>query len=378
VRTAPSPIRVGRDTPATPASPAAPPEPQHTADRPPAATTVVLIPAYEPGGRLVDLVRELQAAAPGCAVVVVDDGSGPAFRAVFDDVAALGGTVLRHDTNRGKGAALRTGFAHVAGTHPGQDVVCADCDGQHAVDDVLRVADRVRETRTMVLGGRTFSGRVPVRSRFGNTVTRALFRGVTGSTVRDTQTGLRGYPAPMLDWLQDVPGDRFEYELNLLLRAPAAGHRVDEIPIRTIYLEGNASSHFRPLVDSARVYAPLLRYALSSLASAGVDAALLVVLQALTGSLAAGVVGARLVSSTVNFLVNRRLVFDDAAGSGLARAAAAYWALAATVLLANLGLMEVLTVAGFPLLVAKVVTESTLWATTYVVQRRFVFPLASR
>ena len=257
---------------------------------------IVLIPAYEPDRRLVALVDALRSADPELHVLVVDDGSGPASGPVLDAVRDLGCTVLAHPSNRGKGATLRTGLAYVASSWPGEEVVTADSDGQHSVVDVLRVADEVRRTGAMVLGVRGFDGAVPVRSRLGNSASRLLFRLATGTALRDTQTGLRGYPAALLPWLLTVPGDRFEYELRVLLQAARRRLAIEQLPIATIYLEGNASSHFRPLVDSARVYAPLLVFLCSSLAAFAVDTAALLVLDSLTGTLLLSVVGARLLS----------------------------------------------------------------------------------
>jgi hypothetical protein len=222
---------------------------------------VVLAPVFQPGRHLADVIGELRDAAPDMQVVVVDDGSGPVSAPHLSAVADLGCTVLRHDANRGKGVALKTGLRHIAATHPGHDVVCADPDGQHRVADIVRVAERVRETGHTVLGVREFEGDVPLRSRIGNTVTRHLFRAATGRAVRDTQTGLRAYPATLLDWLLTVPGERFEYEMNALLEAARAGHAIDEVVITTTYMGDNASSHFGSLTDSARVYWPLLRFA---------------------------------------------------------------------------------------------------------------------
>jgi glycosyltransferase involved in cell wall biosynthesis len=225
---------------------------------------IILAPVYGPGYRLPTFVTELRDAAPGVHVVVVDDGSGPASAQILDTARDLGCTVLRHETNRGKGAALKTGLRHAAGAHPGHDVVCADPDGQHRVADVLRVADHVQVSGRIVLGVRSFAGAVPLRSRIGNTATRVLFRAATGRSVRDTQTGLRGYPNALLDWLLSVPGERFEYEMNVLLHAARAGHPIEETTIATTYID-NAGSHFGSLTDSARVYGPLLRFAAASL-----------------------------------------------------------------------------------------------------------------
>lgn len=346
----------------------------------------MLIPAYEPDDRLVRLVDDLRAAAPGVRVLVVDDGSGPAYRALLDRVRGPGRTVLTHPANRGKGCALKTGFAFAERHHPGEAVVCADSDGQHTVVDILRVAaalDAQPAARpATVLGVRAFTGPVPARSALGNRVTARAFHLATGLRLRDTQTGLRGYPAALLPWLRSVRGERFEYEQNLLLRAAAEGLPVEEIEIATIYLEGNASSHFRPLADSARVLAPVLLFALSSLSASAIDAAALLALHAATGSLAASVLGARLLSGTANFAMNRGLVFCRRRGergreavrrAPAARAALRYATLAALLLGANYLLLAAFTRLGVGLLPAKVATEAALYLVSFQAQRRFVF-----
>jgi len=335
---------------------------------------IVLIPAYEPDGRLVEVVDALIGAAPGVRVVVVDDGSGPEYAHLFDAVRLLGCSVLAHPANRGKGAALRTGFAFVNRNWPGETVVCADSDGQHGVVDILRVAARVADGTPLVLGARRFTGSVPVRSRFGNTATRVLFRLATGRPLQDTQTGLRGYAAGLLPWLLSVPGDRFEYEMDVLLQAARRGLPVEEVGIATIYLEGNASSHFRPLVDSLRIYTPLLAFLLSSFGAFLLDVVALLAVNAVTGSLLLSAVAARTVSGGVNFLVNRRLVFDARdVGRSVRTAALRYGALAAGLLAANYAVLRALTDVGVTLLPAKLLAEAALVAVSFLVQRSLVF-----
>jgi glycosyltransferase involved in cell wall biosynthesis len=225
---------------------------------------VVLLPVYQPGDHLPTLMTDLRAAAPHCHVVIVDDGSGPAAAEVLRQAENLGGTVLRHPRNQGKGLALKTGFRYAAEHRPGLDVICADADGQHSVTDIVRVADHVHTSGHTTLGVRRFAENVPLRSKVGNTVTQVLFRAATGQGVQDTQTGLRAYPGSLLGWLRTVPGERFEYEMKVLLEAARAGHPIDQVVITTTYLNENASSHFSALSDSARIYWPLLRYALTA------------------------------------------------------------------------------------------------------------------
>jgi putative flippase GtrA len=338
---------------------------------------LVLVPSYEADERLVRLVTDLRASAPDVQVLVVDDGSGPAYRSVFDQARAAGCTVLTYRGNRGKGCALKTGFAFAERHHPGQGAVCADSDGQHSVADILRVAAAVAaqpsDRTATVLGWRSFAGPVPARSVIGNRVTARLFHLATGLRLRDTQTGLRGYPAALLPWLRSVRGERFEYELNLLLRAAAEEVPVEEVEIATIYLDANASSHFRPVADSVRVLAPLVRFSLSSLSAFAVDTAALLALHALTGSLGVAVVGARLLSAGVSFAVNRRLVFDGARRAPVGRAAVRYGVLAGVLLGASYLLLAALTGLGLGLLTAKVATEALLYLVSFQVQRRFVF-----
>lgn len=333
---------------------------------------IVLIPAYEPGRCLLELIRDLAREAPELQVVVVDDGSGPLYAPLFSDVSRLGADVIGYAANRGKGAALKHGFAHIARHYPDQSVVCADSDGQHAVVDILRVG-RAVGPGSMVLGVRAFSGRVPLRSRVGNGLTRWAFRAASGVGVSDTQTGLRGYPAEALAWLGTVSGDRFEYELNLLLQARSAGWTIVEVPIATIYLAGNASSHFRPLTDSARIYLPLLAFSASSLVAFAIDFVALLLLNAVTGSLLVAVIGARGLSSAVNFVTNRRVVFESR--RPLRSTLVRYYLLVGVLLLANYGLLAWLTSFGLALALAKVLVEVTLFVASYQVQRSFVFGL---
>jgi putative flippase GtrA len=332
---------------------------------------IVLIPSYQPGSTLADVVRGLRLDAPRLRVVVVDDGSGPGYDAAFRAAVAEDAEVLRYTGNRGKGHALKTGLRHVLAHYPHEHVVTADSDGQHSTADILRVAERLEHgDGGLVLGGRRFVGAVPVRSRFGNAVSRRVFQLASGCAVHDTQTGLRGLPAALLPRLLLVEGERFEYESAVLLDCASAGVGIDEIPIETIYLDQNASSHFRPVVDSLRVMRPLLAFALVSLL---LDLVALEVLYALTGSLLASVLGARAVSGIANFVANRRVVFRARGARTLGRDAARYLALALAVVAAGYGLLAALTALGVPLLAAKVLSETVLWVVGFQVQRRVVF-----
>ena len=333
----------------------------------------VLIPAYQPDARLPRLILELHRADPSSKIVVVDDGSGQKFSDIFEASATAGAHVISYEHNRGKGYALREGFTwirDVAGDSP-ECVVTADADGQHTLNDIFRVGRRCTDTGKSVLGVREFVGHVPARSRIGNTATSALFWLATGWKLKDTQTGLRAFPVALLPALLEVQGDRYEYELRVLLHLAKFRHPVTQIPIETIYEAGNPTSHFRPLQDSARIWAPLLKFAASSGVATIIDYVLVLVLNALTGALFFPVIAARLVSASVNFAMNRRVF--EATGVPLRRSALRYAALAVAVIAGSYTILAVLTGIGMPLWIAKIIADTTMYLVSYSAQSRYVF-----
>lgn len=335
----------------------------------------ILIPAYEPDNRLLELIIQLQRCELG-PIVVIDDGSGPAYSKIFALVKSLRCTVLTHEANLGKGRALKTGFEHIQKNGLPGPIITADSDGQHLPHDIQRIYEAVQKQNApgIVLGSRRFSGRVPFRSRFGNTVTRSVFALTTGNKVYDTQTGLRGFPLSMLSWLSDIPGERFEYEMNMLLTAHRAGYPITEEYIDTVYLDENKSSHFRPVADSLRIYYPILLFSTSSMLSALLDFALLFIVHYFSSSLLLSVVAARLCSSVFNYSMNRRYVFIGGNTKRTYQSFPKYFALVLLILLLNYGLLyfynEKLII---PLLAAKVLTEASIFVFSYWAQRRFVY-----
>ena len=222
--------------------------------------TVVLIPAYKPDEALIKTVIELH--SYGYMLMVVDDGGGSDYDDIFNLVKQFA-TVLRKKENHGKGAALKTGFRYILNKMPEADyIITADADGQHKPYDISRVDAKLHEGSQFVLGSREFVGDVPIRSKIGNTITRAVFSAVSGVNVYDTQTGLRGFSRSLLEWLISVPGHRYEYEMYMLLDAAKNKIKIDEIPIETVYEKGNPSSHFNPIKDSAKIYKAIFSYAL--------------------------------------------------------------------------------------------------------------------
>ncbi|MFT3944416.1 MAG: bifunctional glycosyltransferase family 2/GtrA family protein [Ancrocorticia sp.] len=386
---------------------------------------IVLIPSLEPDHRLPELVRllrgelggearesgelsgsrELRGEVNGVRILIVDDGSGPAYEGTFADAAAEGAVVIGYPTNRGKGFALRHGFEWCLANAPGETVVCADSDGQHTPADIARVAaESERNPEALVLGVRGFVGDVPLRSRFGNAMSALVFRLASGVRVDDTQTGLRAYGARQLPELLEVPGDRFEWEQNALLMAARSGREIVQVPIATVYLDENSSSHFRPLADSYRVFRSLLggvragvmggagglsagvragglsvgvgsgvlKFAGSGLVAWALEMVLFLLLQVHIGVVWA-VVLARLTSASMNFLMNKFAVFGERSRENTRRQAVGYVALAAVLLVTTAVGVRVLTSIGLAAWLAKLVMDVSGLAVSFRVQSRVIF-----
>ncbi|MBO7675162.1 MAG: bifunctional glycosyltransferase family 2/GtrA family protein [Atopobiaceae bacterium] len=334
------------------------------------ARTVAIIPAYEPQPGLVDIVDALD--SKGFEVVVVDDGSSDQAAGVFEAICQRA-TLLSHATNSGKGEAIKTGLAHALSTYgTACTIVTVDADGQHAIDDVVRVCEEARTHPTsLVLGSRTFDGDVPLRSRLGNAVTCGVFRLTSGASVRDTQTGLRAFSGELARTLAAVEGTRYEYEMNVLMQCARAGIELREVEIQTIYLNGNESSHFHPVRDSVRIYGKILKFSASSLLSFVIDYVLFCVLLSATETAVFANVAARLVSATANYAMNRHIVF--ASKEPVTRSLPHYVLLAACMLACNTIVLNALVVMGAPALVAKVAVEVASFFVSYHVQHSFVF-----
>lgn len=342
---------------------------------------VVVIPAYDPDDKLVKLVAELKGTAP---IVVVDDGSmiGKNF---FTQIADSVDILLRHDVNRGKGAALKTAFRYVYHHYPDADgVVTADSDGQHAPKDIARVAQAMRECPDgITLGVRKFSGEVPWRSRFGNSCTRLLFRLMTGMAVADTQTGLRGIPRVLLPRMLEISGDRYEYEMRMLADCKLHGARPVQVEIETIYIEGNRSSHFNPLKDSIRVWGALFHFCFSSVGAFLIDNVLFYMMLFVTQHISFGLsvdvlislIVARFFSANFQYFYNRHITFQSEGGMC---SYFKYWCLVGLIaVLSFMGVNGLVRGLGiehrFGVTLLKIVVETVLFVLSYWFQRAWVF-----
>ncbi len=316
----------------------------------------------------------------GMTVVAVDDGSGEAFDPIFNKVGELGVNVVRYAENRGKGVALKTGFKYISENMPCTEaVVTADCDGQHKIADIEKIiAEMAENPGKIILGGRFSESdvKIPFRSKVGNGFTRTVFALATGLKIRDTQTGLRGIPAALIPEMLKIKGERYEYEMNMLLALGDLGCGFKEIPIETVYENNNAGSHYSLFKDSARILSQIFKFCLSSMVCFLLDYILFLVFaavlpenKAIFGAFSLAYVLARVVSASVNYVLNRGVVFKKGGVSSLPK----YIVLAVSVMLLGSYLTNLLTLTGLVPILCKLLVDLPLYFINYFVQREWVF-----
>lgn len=326
-------------------------------------------------------------------IVVVDDGSGPAYAHFFDALKEKESCVVLHyPENKGKGFALKHGMHYILDNLPNAPgVITADSDGQHTAHDCLSVAEAMLKTPDqLILGSRDFSKEdVPKKSKTGNHLTSFFFKLLYGQWLPDTQTGLRGISRELMMQFMDVAGNRFEYEMNMLIHAAIYHIGFVVVPIDTIYLNENAGTHFHPIRDSWRIYKNLFgnfaKFATSSGLSTLIDIGLFTLLDSVLiplifpefarnrnySPVLFATVVARVVSALFNYVVNQQYVFRAKRSK---RSMLRYVLLVVAVMLLSATLVNALNVSlGMHKTVAKIIVDSVLFFINYRVSKSWVF-----
>jgi glycosyltransferase involved in cell wall biosynthesis len=331
----------------------------------------VVIPAYKPDQELVGVAQAL--IAKDFEVLVVNDGSGDSFLPIFEKLSNVGVTVLQHAVNLGKGAALKTAFNYFLLHSKNIGIVTVDADGQHLPKDVEKTVNLfMTNKRAMVLGVRSFSSKVPLRSLIGNQLTKFIFSFVTGMKLKDTQTGLRVIPRDFLQNLLPLKSNHYEFELDMLLEARRQRLEVLQEDIETVYIEENKSSHFNPLIDSMKIYFVLLRFGLSAGLSAICDYGLFTWFYQMSSEIAVGQYGARFFSSILNYFLNKNQVFQSREKS--LKPLVKYFSLVIVFTsISHILIKNAVVHLGINVYVAKIGIESLMFIASFSIQRSFIF-----
>ena len=346
----------------------------------------VVLPSLNPDEKLINTVNALLEKGFH-DIIIINDGSDDAHLSPFELVASYDAcTLLVHEVNRGKGRALKTGMQYVLEHRPDSPgVITVDGDGQHHADDILACAQAMLDRKDeVILGVRDFSQPdVPFKSRFGNNLTKSVFRIFCGIRISDTQTGLRAIPAQYLKAMTEFTGERFEYETNMLLEMKSKSIPFSEVKIRTIYLDENASTHFHPVRDSFKIYKVILKFGMSSILSSVIELLaftlvnmildLLPVDFRLEISVLIASAVSRVISALCNYKMNRALVFNSGCRSSFIR----YAILCAGQLMVSATLVSLLsylfTAETFGQTMIKAIVDTTLFFISYRIQKCWVF-----
>ena len=333
---------------------------------------VVIIPSYEPDENFVNLVSGISK-SKNYDIIVIDDGSGVSYKDIFKRVSKYC-KLIQYDVNRGKGYALKTAFQYVKEKYVNNYIVVTmDSDGQHSFNDAIKLCDYIEENPlSLVLGMRKRTGNTPLRSRIGNEITMGVYEYATGVCIYDTQTGLRAFSNEIMNFMLSVSGDRFEYEMNVLLMAVRDNIKIKEIEIQTVYFNNNSGSHFNAFADSIKIYREILKFSLSSIISFVIDYFLYTLLFLLVSNVTISNIFARIISGCFNYNINRKIVFKSSRRKY--RSFGYYAILAVSILAVNTVLLNIFVCCfGMNAFFSKVLVELLLFVVSFIVQKRLVF-----
>lgn len=346
---------------------------------------VIMIPAYDPDEKLLLFLRDLKNAGAE-KIILINDGSRsetkPFFQTAYEE---YGCDIVEHAINLGKGRACKSGFnRYLSAQEIYADtlgIVQCDCDGQHHAEDVVRCAELLQKNPDkFILGIRSFSGKqVPFRSRFGNKCTAFLFKLFCGLDIEDTQTGLKGFPAFLIPAFMEAPGERFEYDSSVLLETRRHDISILQFPIQTIYIKGNESSHFHPILDSIRIYFLILRYLLGSLTSFLIDILLFSLFISLFSSVSGtyyiilSVYLAKMCSCTFNHFLNKKPVFRRDNSSGTKSGIRFFiWCIFQSTV-SGLLIDKFVQLSSWSEVLCKIIVDIILFFISFQIQNRWVF-----
>ncbi|MBR1654508.1 MAG: bifunctional glycosyltransferase family 2/GtrA family protein [Clostridia bacterium] len=342
----------------------------------------LIVPAYNPDEKL--FLEFLDKATQKFSnIIVINDGSDEEHIKTFQKISEQHSQIkfMKHNVNLGKGRALKTAFNFYLNEYPDCiGIVQADCDGQHDINDVVQCAETLRDNKEcLILGVRDFSSEdIPRKSKYGNNITKLVFRLFIGIKISDTQTGLRAVGNDLLRQFMSTKGERYEYETNILIECKEKNIEIKEVPIKTIYIDKNQTSKFNPIKDSLMIYKLFGKYIFSSLSAFVIDIILFsVFIKIFTNinfddktKILLATILARIISSLYNFKINAKIVFKNMTKSSYIKYATL---VLIQMFVSAFGVTYISRLIGIDLTWIKVVVDMVIFMVNFVVQREVVF-----
>lgn len=333
---------------------------------------VILIPAYNPDAILLDIVKKLSSF--GFEVLIINDGSNEISSKIFIDIKLLPNiNIIRHFSNQGKGAALKTGFNYILTHYPKDTItITADADGQHSIENILTLIDESKKhPQKFIIGYRKFDSRVPARNRIGNIISQFMYDLITGMKFKDTQSGLRSIPREVLEKSLLFKSNGYEFETEQLLYIAKYRRNIyKEIEIETIYKK-DYKSHFNPVLDSMLIYFILFRHTLSSLSGGIVDVLAFTFLFTFTNNIYFSNLTSRLVSTMVQFIFFKNFTYKFKPKPIKIFLFILLVAFVGTV--SAIVQKELSTIFDINFILIKIITEITFFFINFLVIKNFIF-----
>lgn len=349
---------------------------------------IILIPALSPPKKIFYQYIEELLDNNFTNIIVVDDGSDSTYKIFYKELEDIGIDVFYHNKNLGKGRALKNAFNYILSKYKtGIDyIITVDSDGQHKVEDVKNIANIAlsNNQKALYLGSRDFDKyNVPFKSFFGNKLTSFVYRVLYSDNLKDTQTGLRAIPFEFLKDFLDLYGERFEYEINMLINCSINNKNIIEIPIQTVYFYDNKETHFNPFLDSYKIYKVMLKtfikFTLSSLLSFLVDVGIFTLffksfskfIYSSTLTIWISTFLSRVLSGVFNYTINKNFVFNKVSREGMFKEYAILWFI--QLVLSGFLVTFVYSKIPFNPALIKILVDTLISIVSFNIQNKYIF-----
>ena len=336
----------------------------------------ILIPSLNPRKNIIEIVRKLKESKFN-TIFLIDDGSKEDskknFRIVEEEFDV---NIIVHKINKGKGASLKDGIKYIQENTNLKGIVTMDSDGQHLIKDVEKVVDKMNEN-SVVLGVRDFDkDGIPFRNKFGNKFSSWYLKVVAGKSISDTQTGLRGIPRKYFDMSVKTEGNRYEYEMNVLMEwCKDKNCKIEAVPIETVY-EKNNVSYFNPILDSIRIYKDFFKNIISSIICAVLDIVLFWLILDVFGLMNVfwSNTVARIISGFFDFTINKFWVFKNGRNQEGKKEFIKYGILFIVQMFINSAIVDLLSKVFFNFIILiKIIVNTVIYFANYFIKKRFIF-----
>lgn len=349
---------------------------------------LILIPAYNPDQDLITLVDGLINMGFD-KILIVDDGSEQASQWVFDKLLDYPYCIIyKHEKNKGKGAAVKTGLAHFIGDFPDYDLlITTNADGYHSLEAIESVTlSAMKNTDSLVLGVKDFSKiNLPLHNRLGKWISEKMIYFFLPQDILDIQTGLRGISRKFASTFMALAGESSDYETNMVLQCQQSEIPIKQVPIKTPFFKKKKGENFHPVLEALKMYWQFIKYIIVALLTTIIDVTTFMLFVALfidaspNNYILYATVVSRIISLLFNYILNHKTVFHPY--SGTLQTFLKYALICAVNILASAYLVKaiyLLTNMHMNLALIKILVSFLLFFFNYYLQKKWVFRTKTR